>query len=115
MTNEAAPTKLVVTIVSGNDGERLMQALVRAGLPATKIRSSGGFLRRGNTTILSGVPANQVNAVLDLIRETCPVRTEMTTVQSLPIVGPTASASPLEVRTGGAVTFVVDIERFERV
>ena len=31
MTNEATPTKLVVTIASGNDGERLMQALTALG------------------------------------------------------------------------------------
>ena len=51
------PTKLIVMIVSDNDSDRLMNRLVEDGLPATKIGSSGGFLRRGNATILSGVAA----------------------------------------------------------
>ena len=112
----STPQKLVLAIVSANDGERVMQALVRQGLPATKIGSAGGFLRRGNATILSGVPADQVDEVIELVRRTCPARTEMAPVQTLPLVGTAAAGhSPLEVRTGGAVIFVLDIERFERV
>ena len=111
-----APQKLVVMIVTQHDGERLMQALVRGGFPATRTGSSGGFLRRGSVTIFSGVPTDGVDAVLELVRRTCPVRTEMAPVQTLPIAGAaTASGPPLEVRTGGAVVFVLDVERFERI
>jgi uncharacterized protein YaaQ len=112
---DAAPTKLVIAIVSGHDGERLMQALVQQGLPATRIGSAGGFLRRGNATILSGVPAADVERVLAIIRRTCPERTELMPVQALPVVGMPASGPPVEVRTGGAVVFVLDVERFERI
>jgi len=106
---------MVVAIVSGTDGERLIQALVRAGLPATKIGSAGGFLRRGSATVLSGVPAAEVERVLALIRATCLHRTEMTPVAALPLPGTAAGAESTEVRIGGAVTFVLDIERFERI
>ena len=112
---DAAPRKLVMVIVSANDGERLVQALVRERLPVTKIGSAGGFLRRGMATILSGVPADQVEQVLDLVRRTCPARTELAPVQTLPLVGAAATGPPAEVRTGGAVIFVLDVERFERI
>ena len=115
MTGDALPQKLVMAIVDANDGELLMQALVQAGLPATKIRSAGGFLRRGNSTVLCGVPATQVDEVLAIVRRTCRVRTEMVPVQALPLVGTMAGAGPIEVRTGGAVIFVLDVERFERI
>lgn len=115
MTRHAVPQKLVMAIVTPNDGERLMQALVRAGFPATRTGSSGGFLRRGSTTIFSGVPAEEVDQVLAIIRRACPARTEMAPVQTLPLVGTAASGPPVEVRTGGAVVFVLDVERFERI
>ena len=114
MTDEPA-RKLVMVIVSANDGERLLQALVRERLPATKIGSAGGFLRRGMATILSGVPAHEVERVLELVRRTCPARTEMAPVQTLPLVGAAATGPPIEVRAGGAVIFVLDVERFERI
>ncbi|MGD9892183.1 MAG: cyclic-di-AMP receptor [Dehalococcoidia bacterium] len=115
MTEQPTPEKLLIIVVSPNDGERLMQRLVRDGVPATRIGSAGGFLSRGSSTILSGVPALQVEPVLDLIRQICPVRTELAPVQTLPLVGTAATGPPIEVRTGGAIVFVLDIERFERI
>jgi uncharacterized protein YaaQ len=112
---DASPAKLVLAIVSGHDGERLMQALVQQGLPATRIGSAGGFLRRGNATILSGVPAADVERVLGVVRRTCPERTELLPVQALPLMGNPTTGPPREVRTGGAVIFVLDVERFERI
>jgi uncharacterized protein YaaQ len=116
MTEDEGSQKLVMAVVSANDGERLMHALVRRGLTATRIGSTGGLLRRGNVTILSGVAAGEVDTVIDLIRQTCSARTEMTTVQALPLVGTSvAGGTPREVRAGGAVVFVLDVERFERI
>jgi uncharacterized protein YaaQ len=115
MNDQPDPEKLLIIVVSPNDGERLMQQLVRDGVPATRIGSSGGFLSRGSSTILSGVPAVQVEPVIDLIRRICPVRTELAPAQTLPLVGTATSGPPVEVRTGGAIVFVLDIERFERI
>jgi uncharacterized protein YaaQ len=116
MTEDDVPQKLVIAIVSANDGERLIQSLVRLGLNATRIGSAGGFLRRGNTTVLTGVPAGQVDDVIAVVRRTCPPRTEITPVHMLPLVGTgAAGGAPREVRAGGAVVFVLDIERFERI
>lgn len=110
------PEKLVVVIASAADGERLAQALVQRGYPATRLGSAGGFLRRGNSTVISGVPAAAVEAVLAIVRLVCSPRTAVAPVQMLPLVGMAASGDDLgEVRSGGAVVFVLDISRFERI
>lgn len=115
MIDDEPVQKLVMVIVSANDGERLMQLLVQQRLPATKIGSSGGFLRRGNVTILSGVAETRVPELLAAVERTCPRRTEVSPSGTLPLPGAGASGQPHEVSTGGAVVFVLDVERFERM
>jgi uncharacterized protein YaaQ len=108
--------KLLVIIVSDADADGLIQATVQRGLAATKIGSTGGFLRRGNTTLLIGVPAADVDEVLGLIRRLCPARSELLTLGALPLGGEVPFVTePVEVRIGGAVVFVLNVERFERV
>ena len=103
-------------VVADGDAERLTRALVTHGFPATKIGSTGGFLRRGNTTIMSGVDADDVDDVLELVQRICHARTEFIPLQALPFTGDGAPImDPMEVRVGGAVVFVLSIERFERV
>jgi uncharacterized protein YaaQ len=108
--------KLVITIVADADADGLIRAMVERGYPATKIGSTGGFLRRGNTTLLSGVEEDRVDDVVALVRRLCPARTELLTLGSMPIAGEMPFLhEPLEVRAGGAIIFVLDIVRFERV
>ncbi|MBI4571158.1 MAG: cyclic-di-AMP receptor [Chloroflexi bacterium] len=107
--------KLVVIIASDSDADRLMKSLIEQGFPATKISSTGGFLHRGNATILSGVEAGEVDQVIGMVRAECHARTEYVPVQTLPFFGEGATPSePVEVRVGGAIVFVVNVERFEK-
>src|SRR5207248_6240112 len=55
---ENGQLKLVVIIASDPDAEKLTKKLIDQGYPATKISSTGGFLPKGNATILSRVEAN---------------------------------------------------------
>lgn len=115
MPEASTPTKLCVMIVSDQDADRLMARMVEAGYPTTKIGSTGGFLRRGNATLLSGVHDDQVDNVADLLRAECHVRKEFVPVQTLPFIGDGGfAAEPVEVRVGGGIMFVVDVERFVR-
>ncbi|MEX2237253.1 MAG: cyclic-di-AMP receptor [Dehalococcoidia bacterium] len=110
------PQKLLVMIVSDADADRLMRRLVESGSPATKVGSTGGFLRKGNATLFSGVPEDKVESILTLIREECHARTEYVPVQTLPFIGEGAYMSDqLQVRMGGAIVFVMSVERFEKV
>ena len=107
--------KLVIIIVSDADADRLMKGLVERGYPATKISSTSGFLHRGNATILSGVEADEVEELLAMVRAECHSRTEYVPVQTLPFFSEgTLPSQPVEVRVGGAIVFVVNVERFEK-
>lgn len=106
--------KLLVIIAADGDADSLIQKLVQRGYPATKVSSTGGFLRRGNATILSGVDANDVDDVLAVIRSECQARTELVPAQALPFPESIHPAEPVEVRVGGAIVFVVPVERFEK-
>ena len=116
MPDPDAPMRLVMMIVADTDADELIGALGEQQISSTKVGSTGGFLRRGNVTIFSGVEAAQVDAVLETVNRICPVRTEMVPLQSLPFSGYAAfPTEPLEVRAGGAVVFVLDVERFQRL
>lgn len=112
---QPGPMKLVLIIAADSDADRLMKRLIERGYPATKISSTGGFLRRGNATILSGVEAQEVEDLLAMVRAECYARTEYLPVQTLPFFGEGAVlAEPVEVRMGGAIVFVLNVERFEK-
>ncbi len=106
--------KLLIIIASDTDAETLIEKLVQRGYPATKVSSTGGFLRRGNATIFSGVDAGDVDTVIALIRSECEARTEFLPAQALPFPESILPSEPVEVRTGGAIVFVVSVERFEK-
>ena len=112
---ENGQLKLVVIIASDPDAEKLTKKLIDQGYPATKISSTGGFLHKGNATILSGVEANEVDQIVAMVRMECYARTEYVPVQTLPFFGEgSVLQEPIEVRTGGATVFVMAVERFEK-
>jgi len=112
--SQQSDQKLLIVIASDSDADSLIQKLVQRGYPATKVSSTGGFLRRGNATIFSGVDAEDVDNVVAIIRSECQARTEFLPAQALPFPESIYPAEPVEVRTGGAIVFVVGVERFER-
>jgi uncharacterized protein YaaQ len=86
---------------------------VERGYPATKVSSTGGFLRRGSATILSGVDAGDVDNVLAIVRRECRARTERVPQSAVPF--PQGVAPELaEVRVGGAIIFVLPVDHFEK-
>ena len=106
--------KLVIAVIQDKDSNRLSNALVKEGFRATKLASTGGFLRSGNTTLLIGVEDERVDDVLSLIKTNCRVRQQLVTPVS-PMGGATDSyiPFPVEVQVGGAAVFVVPVEKFE--
>ena len=109
-----AQQKLLIAITADSDADTLIQKLVQRGYPATKVSSTGGFLRRGNATILSGIDADDVDNVLAVIRTECRARMETMPVQALPFPDSILPAEPVQVRVGGAIVFVIGVERFEK-
>ncbi len=63
--------KLMIIILRDIDAENVVAELVAHEYRVTRMSSTGGFLRRGNVTLLVGVENDQVDPVIDLLRETC--------------------------------------------
>jgi uncharacterized protein YaaQ len=108
--------KLIVAVIHDRDQKRAAEALLRAGYKFTKIASTGGFLREGNATFLLGAEAEEVENVLAIIGDSCKTREQYVNVlppEATPVG--TFLANPVKVQVGGAVAFVVDVERFERM
>ncbi len=105
-----------MAVVQDKDTVRLLESLVEKGFRATKLASTGGFLKEGNTTLLLGVDDNQVNEVVSIVKKTCQSREQLVTPLT-PVGGPVDSyvPYPVEVLVGGAAIFVLNIERFDRV
>jgi len=111
-----ARVKLVVAVVNPEDAGPLVDALLEREFRATRLHSSGGFLKRTNATVLLGVDDEAVEEVLGIIRENCHSRTQL--VNPMPPIlepGEFFLPYPLEVEVGGATVFVLPVERFERL
>jgi uncharacterized protein YaaQ len=108
--------KLVIAIIHKEDAGPLVDALLEREFRATRLHSSGGFLRQSNASLLVGVEDAQVDAVLQVIRDNCVSRTQV--VSPLPPImepGEFYLPYPTEVTVGGAVVFVVPVDRYERL
>ena len=108
--------KLVVAIVHNEDAGQLVDTLLEQEYRATRLHSSGGFLKQSNATVMVGVEDAQVDEVLDLIRSTCHSRSQI--VNPMPPImepGEFFMPYPIEVEIGGATVFVLPVERFERI
>jgi uncharacterized protein YaaQ len=106
--------KLVISVINRDDTYVLTDALVHKGYHATIVSTTGGFLREGNATLMIGVADESVSDVLGTIRDNC--RTRLRYVNLFPPVGECEEYmySPIEVQVGGAVVFVLNVDRFER-
>ena len=108
--------KMITAIVHKTDAPFVCDALCDAGIAFTKMASTGGFLRTGNTTLLIGIDDVRLEETLDILRTHCARRMEPTHIPTIhagsvhtPI---TATAS---VPVGGATVFVSDITHFEKM
>lgn len=112
-TRTATEIKLVVAIVQDEDADPLRDALVGERFPLTRLNSVGGFLQRGNATMLIGVERSRLGSLLATIRQNCRTRTGYV-LPSFPIdVAEPVLSEPVEVEIGGALVLVLDVERFE--
>ena len=69
-------------------------------------------MRSGNTTLITGVKEDEVEDVITMIKNNSKSR-KMRIFQAMP--NGMVPANPVEVTVGGAIIFVVEIERFEKV
>ena len=108
--------KLIIAIVQDEDASRLISTLMADGYRVTKLATTGGFLRSGNTTLLVGVEDDMLDNAMTIIEKVCKSRKQLATSPS-PISGATGVfvPYPIEVTVGGATIFVLDVEQFKKI
>ncbi|HET8524664.1 MAG TPA: cyclic-di-AMP receptor [Thermomicrobiales bacterium] len=94
--------KLIIGVVQNEDADGVVDALLEDDFRATRLASTGGFLRRGNTTLMIGADEDQVDRVLDLIRQHA---------KSGAVPAEEGDASP----PAAATIFVLDLEEYQRL
>ena len=105
--------KLIIAIVQDEDASRLISQLMNDGFGVTKLATTGGFLRAGNTTLLVGVDDDRFQAAMDVIEKVCKSRKQIAPSPAS-MVGMTGSYTPypIEVVVGGATIFVLTVDQF---
>ena len=110
-----ALVKLIVAIVQAYDTDRVLRSVTSAGFSVTRIQSTGGFLRSGNSTVLLGVDDERVHECLQLIRAGSCSRIENVPTELEAEFFELSGGEIANVAVGGAVVFVLPIVRFERM
>ena len=87
--------KLIVAIVKDVDDVPITSTLVEKGFRVTRVASTGGFLRRGNATLLIGTEPERVQLAIKLLHDAC--------------------CSPEEPGQHKVTLFVLDAPHFEQV
>jgi uncharacterized protein YaaQ len=93
---------LVLAIVHSDNADQVAGGLLAAGYRLTRLSTAGGFLRRGNVTLLIGVESSKVDDVLVIIQANLLPRTEPR---------PPEAGMPAY----GATVFVIEADRFVRM
>lgn len=108
--------KLVLAVIHDEDSHQLMEKLTKAGFMATKLASTGGLLRTGNTTLFVGVEKDKVDEVVEIIKDVCK------TCKKLSMINPPVSnipdsmiSYPVEITVGGATIFVIDVDQYFKI
>lgn len=107
--------KLVIAIVQDLDADDVVEALTDADFRVTRVSTTGGFFRQGNTTLFCGVNDDRVQALTSLLRKTCKRRSRMMPIAPHSAEHPMTVGAYVEVVVGGATLFVLDVEHFEQI
>jgi uncharacterized protein YaaQ len=93
---------LVLAIMQHEDADLVAGGLLAAGYRLTRLNTTGGFMRRGNVTLLTGVEADRVDEVLRIIQANCRLRAE---------ARPPEAGMPMY----SATVFVLETSHFDRL
>lgn len=107
--------KLVIAIVQDADVNPLVDELTEKKFRLTKLSTTGGFLKSGNTTLLIGVEDEQLDELLSIIEKNCKQREITTSLLTVTMPGDAFIPYPLEVKVGGATVFVLEVNQFVRI
>lgn len=104
---------MIIAIIQDKDSNRLSNLFIEANIRATKLSTTGGFLKSGNTTYMIGIEDERVDEVLEAIKHASRTRQQfMTPPVNLDATMDSTASYPVEVQVGGATVFVLPIDSF---
>ena len=109
--------KLIFAVVHDDDTNKAVRHLNEKRYRVTKLSSTGGFLRKGNTTLMIGVEDEQVEEVFEILQKECAKRKQVEVTTPYPqgdLSMISYSYIPITVEVGGATVFVLNVEQFEK-
>jgi uncharacterized protein YaaQ len=86
--------KLMIAVIRDIDDNSVLNRLAEKGFRFTRVASTGGFLRKGNVTLIIGVQDDKVDEVIQLFSDAC---------------------CPPETGAHRATIFIVDAPHFEQI
>ena len=108
--------KLLYIIVRDDNESDVVLALTKEGYMVTKRATSGGFLKKGNATIMSCMDDEKVDRCIELVKEECGKRQTITV--DMPINMPSAALNyatvPTKIEVGGATIMVINVCDFHK-
>lgn len=106
--------KLIYAIIRSEDELDVIDSLTIDGFSVTKIASSGGFLKRGNTTLMIGTKDEDVSKCTEIIKRSAGPHQKININMPFISGGTTIAYNtvPTQVEVGGATIFVLPVEQF---
>jgi len=108
--------KLIYAIIRNDNEDDVTAALNHGNFVVTKLSTVGGFLRKGNVTLLIVTEDERVDEAISIIKTECGASQDITV--NMPYISGTgmmnSSTVPVKVKVGGATVFVTDVEKFEK-
>lgn len=107
--------RLIVAVVQDLDADKLLRNLSARGFLATRVASTGGYLRAGNSTLLLGVPSSEVSTCLSVLSNLCQARQDRPAADPSPELAELYASGISHLTVGGGVAFIAKIARAERL
>lgn len=93
--------KLIIAIIQDEYINKVVKALMTQKIRTTKLSSTGGFLKSGNTTLLIGVDDDKIDETVDLIKGQCGSNN--------------VKDGDKEITVWGANLFIMDIDQYVKI
>jgi uncharacterized protein YaaQ len=114
MTAIDAVNQLAFVVVSGRQAEEFMQRLSQNRFYFTRIDSSGGILQEATFCLLIGLNQARLPVLLGLAELYCKPYQEYIPAQ-LNLNSAVPTLHMIEAQAGGALVYVLGVERFEQI
>ena len=109
--------KLIYAIIRYDNEDDVTTSLTKHKFSVTRLSTTGGFLKKGNTTLMIVTEPERVDEAIDIIKKECGHHQKITI--NMPYVSGSSmvhcATMPMSVDVGGATIFVVDVERYEKI